>query len=412
MTTSFSAKTLEGAWLKAVRAVTTQGTVVDDTDKFKEIRNLHISYSNAFETTVLEYSTIFGTEYLAYMARVYSPVGDPASGRNYYNLIYNQDGVNQVEKITDRLRSEPLSRSATIVLASLSAPKQPCVSEINFSIRNDLLHMNVIFKSSDLAKKFIPDLVEISRIHKEISDQLHIARGEVSAHILSAQIYEKDLGTILDAISKRRLKKYFDTDKIVENWNDEAKNWDTNIKNPRHYVNIEDGYERFLSFLRTEIKTGTSDTLALDSGCGTGLIAEELVTKGYTVVGIDIAPKMLEFAHKSAGRVSYVRANGLDIPFPDEYFDVICSRGVLISHVGKAYIDALLAEQTRVLKKGGVFLFDFITHFESHEKSNQRSKAAASYDIISKKIKLLGFEILGRAGTDSNRVNAIYCRKM
>jgi thymidylate synthase/ubiquinone/menaquinone biosynthesis C-methylase UbiE len=411
MKNTYSAETLEGIWLKTARAIIKEGGEINDEDPFKEILNLQISYSNAFETEVPEYLKIFGSEYLDYMSKIYSAGGDPKTGRDYHKLIYNQNGIDQVDRVIKKLQSEPLTRSATIVLASSASEKQPCVTEVNFSIRENFLQMNVVFKSSDIAKKFIPDMRELSRIHKHVSESLNVARGKVTALILCAQVYTKDIAVIKPLFQKRHLEHYFNTKKVIRNWNSEAAEWDENIQDPTHYVNIENGYERFVSFVQKHLlNTSLSEFVALDSGCGTGVIADILSDKAEIIVGIDIAPKMLEFAHKH-GDIRYIQANSLDIPFAAESFDVICSRGVLISHVGKGYVDRFIEEHHRILKKGGLFVFDFITKFDSQEKSNRRTKAALSYKKLVGKLEAAGFDVIERSGSNLNRVNALLCKK-
>lgn len=411
MNTSLKADALERVWLKALRAVISSGQLIPDEKPFLELQNLQVAYQNAFETETPHYTHMFGTEFSEYIHRVYSPAGDKKSGRNYYALIHKNAGVDQVAEVIQKLKLDPFSRSATIVLADAKAPKQPCVTEVNFSIRHDLLHMTVVFKSSDLAKKFIPDMIELSRIHERISRALETARGGVTAHLLSAQIYEIDTDEVSTALASATLGNYFKTHDIIENWNKEAPEWDKNLKRPDHYVNIENGYSRFLAFMKKEVPDSKrASSSALDSGCGTGTIADLLKAKGYRVSGVDISPEMLRFAHKPAS-VQYVLANSLDLPYDDGRFDVVCTRGVLLSHVGKKYVDLFLREHRRVLRGGGLFVFDFITHFDVSETRHRRTKAALNYARMTKLLEAHGFEILGRAGDDTHRVNAIACRK-
>lgn len=414
MNNSLQADALEKAWLKALRVVMSSGHLIQDTKPFLEVQNLQVAYHNAFEIAAPHYTRIFGTEFSEYIHRVYSPKGDPATGRNYHKLVREHTGVDQVVETIQKLKEDPLTRSATIVLADAGASKQPCVTEINFSIRHDLLHMTAVFKSSDIAKKFIPDMVELSSIHEQISRALGIARGEVVAHLLCAQIYKTDLKLVSSAIESITLSGYFKTDSVIENWNKEAPEWDKNIQRPDYYVNIENGYSRFLDFMKKEISNSerSANLVALDSGCGTGSIADVLKNKGYRVFGIDISPEMLRFAHKDPTAVQYVLANSLDLPYFDNHFDVVCTRGVLLSHVGKKYIDLFIQEHNRVLKNGGLFIFDFITHFDKSETRHRRKKASVDYESMTKLLKKHGFEVIGRAGTDANRVNAIACRKI
>lgn len=412
MKNGLHADTLEKAWLKALRTILSSGELIQDEDPFLEIQNLKISYTNAFEIQAPRYKHAFGTKFIEYIHSVYSKEGDAATGRNYYKLIYEHSGINQVTAISEKLKKDPLTRSATIVLADANSSKQPCVTEINFSIRHELLHMTIVFKSSDLAKKFIPDMLELSHIHKQISHLLGISRGEIVAHLLCAQVYQTDIVTISKVLESTNVDKHFKTNDIIENWDKEAPEWDNNIKQPNHYVNIENGYSRFLDFINKEVPDSNDGDLAIDSGCGTGTIADVLTSKGYKVFGVDISPEMLRFAHKNLESTKYVLANSLDLPYKDENFNLACSRGVLISHIGKKYMGLFIQEHNRVLKTGGLFIFDFITHFNKSEDRYRRQKASINFKKLTALLTENGFEVINRSGTDTNRVNAISCRKV
>lgn len=412
VTNFFKSKTLENAWLKALRTIILSENVVQEDEPFVEMQNIQISYTNAFEIESKKYTNIFGQKYFEYINRVFSPDGDTETGRNYFDLIYKQSGTNQVENVIKELQNNKFSRSAIIVLATAEKLKKPCVTEINFSIRNNLLNMHVIFKSSDFAKKFIPDMTELSKIHKHISSSLHIPRGEINASIFVAQVYLQDIKLLQNEIDKLKNTNYFRTEEVVENWNKEAEEWNKHVLNPNHYVNFENGYERFLKFMDSEIPVAQKKSTALDSGCGTGIIADKLNKKGYDVVGIDISPQMLMHANKENESRKYVLSNSLDMPYPDNFFDIICSRGVLISHVGKKYTNLFIQEHKRILKSQGLFMFDFITRFEKNESKKKRKKAYMDFDSISNILKKNGFEVLNKSGSDINRVNSILCKKL
>lgn len=408
-----TSETLEGVWLTGVKNILNNGKLISSEDSFLEVSNLYISYINAFEIETTYYENVFGVSFLDYMKKVYSPSGDKDTGRNYFNLIYNQDGVNQVEKVVKLLSADPLSRSAVIVLSTPHTIKKPCVSEISFSIRDGLLHMTVVFKSSDFAKKFIPDMIELSKVHMQLSQALHVSRGSVNALILCAQLYVSDKKVISNVISPLKKSNFFKTEKVAENWDKEAEKWNENISDPNHYVNFENGYDRFLKFVSKEIPSVSKEAskTALDSGCGTGVISEALNKKGYTSVGVDLSPKMLKLANKKKDLRTYVLANSLDLPYKDNSFDLVCSRGVLISHMGKKYVDLFIREHFRVLKTGGLCMFDFITHFEPSEVKKKRAKASMTFDKVSDVLTSQGYTVLSRSGEDSNRVNTIFCRK-
>ena len=100
---------------------------------------------------------------------------------------------------------------------------------------------------------------------------------------------------------------------------------------------------------------------ALDVGCGAGFIAEELAVGGFAVTGIDPSQVAIETARAHAGRsgldIEYRVGAGEQIPFSDAGFDVVFCCDVL-EHVRD--LDRVIAETSRVLRPGGIYLFDTI----------------------------------------------------
>ncbi|MGI8973989.1 MAG: class I SAM-dependent methyltransferase [Gaiella sp.] len=89
----------------------------------------------------------------------------------------------------------------------------------------------------------------------------------------------------------------------------------------------------------------------LDVATGTGLVARELLARGFTVVGLDQSPGMLSLARARFGqRVKLVEGSAEQLPFPDASFDHLTFTYLL------RYVDdpaATLAELARVVKPGG-----------------------------------------------------------
>jgi SAM-dependent methyltransferase len=96
----------------------------------------------------------------------------------------------------------------------------------------------------------------------------------------------------------------------------------------------------------------------LDIGCGGGvdvIFAAIMVGSEGKVTGIDVTPAMLERSKKnlretSIENVTLRQTNAIELPFPDNSFDVIISNGVfnLIPEKAKAF-----SEVFRALKPGG-----------------------------------------------------------
>ena len=99
----------------------------------------------------------------------------------------------------------------------------------------------------------------------------------------------------------------------------------------------------------------------LDLGCAGGFMTEAMDDRGATVTGIDPAAHVVDVARAHAeahGRhISYDVGVGEDLPYDAAAFDVVVCVDVL-EHV--QCLSKVLDEVSRVLRGGGIFLFDTI----------------------------------------------------
>jgi SAM-dependent methyltransferase len=99
---------------------------------------------------------------------------------------------------------------------------------------------------------------------------------------------------------------------------------------------------------------------ALDFGCGVGRLTQALANHFEQVTGVDIAPAMLDLArsyNRHGDRCQYVLNDQNHLrAFPDASFDFIYSR-ITLQHLPRRHIRAYLREFVRVLRPGGLLLF-------------------------------------------------------
>lgn len=89
---------------------------------------------------------------------------------------------------------------------------------------------------------------------------------------------------------------------------------------------------------------------ALEVGCNRGhnlLAIAEVLEEGGDIVGIDPNRHSLEFARKASSKVSALYGHVYDLPFKDNYFDLVVTVGVLI-HVHLDDLPRALQEIHRV----------------------------------------------------------------
>lgn len=117
-------------------------------------------------------------------------------------------------------------------------------------------------------------------------------------------------------------------------------------------------YEYFGRQLRA---LGQRGRAVLDVGCGGGYLAEAFARDGYEVTGIDpsAASVAAAEAHADAAGLSirYRVGRGEMLPLGDASFDIVACCDVL-EHVDD--VRQVLAEVARVLRPGGVLLFDTV----------------------------------------------------
>lgn len=117
------------------------------------------------------------------------------------------------------------------------------------------------------------------------------------------------------------------------------------------------GYMRRI--LLEQLRLEPAGRRVLDIGCGGGLLAEEFARLGFAVSGVDPSGDSLDVARRHAGSaglaIEYRNGTGEALPFPDAGFDVAYCCDVL-EHV--ADVGRVIGETARVLRPGGVFLYD------------------------------------------------------
>jgi len=139
-------------------------------------------------------------------------------------------------------------------------------------------------------------------------------------------------------------------DKVADRW------WSDDIRWIRTLKNLVPGR---LSWMDRQIDWIEKDVL--DLGCAGGFMAEALHARGARVTGIDPARDAIAAARvhakQSGVEINYDVGWGEALPYPNLSYDVVVCVDVL-EHVRD--LTAVLSEVKRVLRPGGLFLFDTI----------------------------------------------------
>jgi demethylmenaquinone methyltransferase/2-methoxy-6-polyprenyl-1,4-benzoquinol methylase len=124
------------------------------------------------------------------------------------------------------------------------------------------------------------------------------------------------------------------------------------------------GWHRLWKRRLVRLSGARSGVRALDVCCGTGDVSFALAQAGAETVGIDFSAAMLEVARrrlcardKGPAPLQFLRGDALNLPFPDQSFDVVTiSYGLR----NLSDLNAGLRELRRVLRPGGrLLILDF-----------------------------------------------------
>jgi 2-polyprenyl-6-hydroxyphenyl methylase/3-demethylubiquinone-9 3-methyltransferase len=139
-------------------------------------------------------------------------------------------------------------------------------------------------------------------------------------------------------------------DKVADQW------WSDDIRWVRTLKNLVPG--RLAWF---DARIDWQRKAVLDLGCAGGFMAEALAQRGADVTGIDPAAEAINaaraHARKGCLRIGYDVGVGEALPYADATFDAVVCVDVL-EHV--ADLTMVLAQVARVLRPGGLFMFDTI----------------------------------------------------
>lgn len=92
------------------------------------------------------------------------------------------------------------------------------------------------------------------------------------------------------------------------------------------------------------------DIRILEVGCNTGMQLRCLQKIGFTnLYGIELQPYAVEKSKKYTTNINIIQGSGFDIPFKDNYFDLVFTNGVLI-HISPSDLNAIMSEMCRCSK--------------------------------------------------------------
>jgi SAM-dependent methyltransferase len=132
-------------------------------------------------------------------------------------------------------------------------------------------------------------------------------------------------------------------------------------------------------------RAGIGHGLVVDLGCGSGILARSLMSRGYDVLGVDASAAMLAIARRVAPRARFVHGSAEAVPLPR--CRAIVATGEALSYLGRHRSpDALLRRHVRraarALEPGGIFVFDVVAADPSRPMRYRTWQATSVWAVL------------------------------
>jgi thymidylate synthase len=203
--------TLGEGWLAVSRAILEDGALaVYDGQRTRELALLTLVIAQPAPDDEL-IARLGDPQWLAWMHEnffVQKDVPELGEAKSYAVRLFNYAGTgrDQIAWVVDRLRADPECRSATITTFQplTDTSYVPCVSMLDFWLRDGALELVVYAHSLDFGKKAYGNLVELARLQHHVAGELGVATGALVVHAKSAHVYEPEWSAMASIIGARQ----------------------------------------------------------------------------------------------------------------------------------------------------------------------------------------------------------------
>ena len=127
-------------------------------------------------------------------------------------------------------------------------------------------------------------------------------------------------------------------------------------RNSRHLAEWNEFYRRTWGHTKLDMNQQflgelPRDSRVLEVGCNTGMQLRGLQEAGFgSLYGVELQAYAVEKAKEYTQGINIMQGSGFDLPFRDEFFDLVCTNGVLI-HIAPADLPRLMAEMVRCSRR-------------------------------------------------------------
>jgi thymidylate synthase len=138
---------------------------------------------------------------VAEMAKVFFSESANALGHNYAHLLHGPGGRHDFQDVISLLQEQPTSKRAVVMLCGEANFKVPCISAVQFLVRDRAVQTMYFARGQDAFKKFYADGLCLVRMTQKVACGLGLPAGWVTGFIGSSHVYYQDRSAIEHLLS-------------------------------------------------------------------------------------------------------------------------------------------------------------------------------------------------------------------
>lgn len=197
--------TLKDAWVKAMCDVL-YSQQTQHVENYRELINYHTQFGFK-EIFSLKQNQRINDDY-AEMHKVFFSNEDNAFGHNYAEAVRTplSEVKNPVEAVSLLLKENESTRKAVFTFVPYAEKKIPCISTVQFLLRNKKLNIVYNSRGQDIFRKFPCDAMCIAEYGMRIAKQNDYELGTIYANIASAHVYDANIEEARQCIAENQVR--------------------------------------------------------------------------------------------------------------------------------------------------------------------------------------------------------------
>jgi thymidylate synthase len=186
-------------WVKLVEHIVREGTPMSNEGLEVLGASVFFRISSATDEVLDRFAD---QKMIAEMKKVFFEEGRNSLGHSYAKLLSGPDGRHDLQDVISLLRAEPHTKRALVSFLSVPGGKVPCISAVQFLVRNGALHLIYFARGQDAYKKFYADGLCLIAMAETVAKSLGVHAGTAQGLIGSSHVYHLDMPAIRDLLEQ------------------------------------------------------------------------------------------------------------------------------------------------------------------------------------------------------------------